>query len=88
MTQKMSSKNWTNKQYHAQHNKDVEHQDVKLYCDTNHVPELNFLGTHNKPHGVHELGKHCHMLFDTKIGHGTNAIRLCFCPVLKRYMKL
>ena len=62
-----------------QHNKDVEHQDLKVYCSTNHFPELNFLGPHKKPHGVRRLGKHYHMCFDPKLGHVTCAIRLIPC---------
>ena len=58
-----------------QHNKKFDNQDVKMYCATNQFPELKFLGTHNKPHGVHGLGKHYHIRFDTKLGHGICAIR-------------
>ena len=53
------------------HNKYVEHQDVKMYCATNQFPGLQFLGTHNKPHGVRGLGKNYHMNFDTKLGNDT-----------------
>ena len=42
-----------------------------MYCDTNQFPELNFLGLYNKTHGVHGLGKHYCMCFDTKLGHVT-----------------
>ena len=65
--------------YHVQHNKDVKHQDLKTYCATNHFPELKFLGPQNKPHGVRGLGKYYHMRFDTKLGHGTYAIRFISC---------
>ena len=44
-----------------------------MYCATNQIPELNFLGPHNKPHGVRGLGKHCRMSFYTNIGHDTYA---------------
>ena len=57
-----------------QHNKDVEYQNVKIYCATNQFPELKFLGTYKKPHGVCELGKHYHMCFDIKLVHDTYAI--------------
>ena len=74
-TEKNSSKQkWTNREYHVEHNKDVEHQDVKMYCDINQFPNVNIVGPHNKPHGVHGLGKNYHMCFDTKIGHGTYGI--------------
>ena len=58
-----------NRDYHVQHNKYVDHQDVKVYCATNQFPEMQFLGTRNKPHGVCRLGKHYHMRFDPKLGH-------------------
>ena len=47
-----------------QHNKDTEHQDVKIYYATNQFPGLKFIGPHNKPHGVRGLGKHCCICFD------------------------
>ena len=50
-----------------------------MYCATNHFLELNFLVPHNKPHGVHGLGKHHHMRFDTTLGHGTCEIRHTPC---------
>ena len=66
------------REYHVQHNKDVEHQYVKMYCETNQFPEVHFLGKHNKPHGVRGLGKVYHMCFDTKLVHGTCEInRVC-----------
>ena len=65
------------------YNKDVENQDMKLYCATNQFPELKFLGPHNKPHDVHGLVKHHHTFFDPKIGHGTDPIHrmLCACTL-------
>ena len=63
--------NRTNREYHVKYNKDIEHQELKLYCDTNHFNESKFLGTHNKPPGVCGLGNHYHMCFDTKLGHIT-----------------
>ena len=73
--QKMSSKKkWTNREYHVQQNKDVEHQDVKIYCATNQFPELKFLCPNNKKHGVRGLGNNYHMRFDTKLWHGTCAV--------------
>ena len=55
---------------HVQYNKYPDHQDMKMYCATNLFPELQFLGTHNKPHGVRSLDKNYHMHFDTILGHG------------------
>ena len=70
-----------NRYYHLQHNKDVEHQGVKMYCSTNQFPELCFIGPNNKPHGVRVLGNHYHMSFDPKLGHVTCAMRCipCYC---------
>ena len=31
------------REYCAQHNKDVDHQDMNIYCATNQFPELYFL---------------------------------------------
>ena len=59
---------WTNMEYHVQHNKDVEHQDVNIYCATNQYPELQYFNPHNKPHGVRRLDKDYHMRSDTKLG--------------------
>ena len=35
---------WTDRQYHVQDNADVEHKDVKMYCNTNKFSELSFYG--------------------------------------------
>ena len=51
-TQKSQVKKRTNREYNAQHNKYVDHQDAKMYCAENQYPELQFIGPHNKPHGV------------------------------------
>ena len=69
-----SKQNFTNKEYHVQHNKYVKHQDVKIYCAINQFPELKLLGPHRKPHSVRGLGNHYHMYFYPKLGHGTCAI--------------
>ena len=73
-TKKRQIKKWTNREYHVQHNKDVDHQDVKIYCATNQFHELQFLGPHNKLHGACGLVKQHNMCFDTKLGHVTCAI--------------
>ena len=57
-----------------QHNKYFYHQDVKIYCATNQIPELKFLRPHNKPHCVSGIGKHYNISFDPKLGHNTCAI--------------
>ena len=61
------------------HNKYVKHKDVKMYCWTNQLTELKFLGPKNKPHGVCGLCNHYHLCFYTKLGHGTYAIRHITC---------
>ena len=75
---KRQVKKWTNRDYHMQHNKYVNHQDVKMYCVTNHFPSLKFLRPQKKPSGLHGLGKHYNMRFDTNLGNGTYT--LCRIP--------
>ena len=41
---------WTYREYHVQYNADVAHKYVKMYCDTNQLPELTFCGPHPNPH--------------------------------------
>ena len=62
-----------------QHNKYVDNQGVKMYCATNQVPELKFLGLHKKTHGASWLGKHYPMPFDPKLGHGIYTISQIPC---------
>ena len=57
-----------------QKHEDIEHQDDQMHT-TNQFPLFSFCGSHNKPHGAHGLGKHYHISFDPKLGHGTYAIR-------------
>ena len=71
--------NWTDRQYHVQDNADVEHKDVKMYCNTNQFPELSFCGPFSKPRGARGLSKHYHLRFDPKIGMGICAIRRIPC---------
>ena len=49
---------WTDRQYHVQDNADVEHQYVKLYCNTSQFTELSFCCPYSKPHGVKVLSKY------------------------------
>ena len=76
-----SKRKWTNREYHVQDNADVSHKDVKIYFDTNQLPELPFCGSYPKPHGARGLSKHYHLCFDPKLGHGICVIRhiLCAC---------
>ena len=45
-----------------------------MYCDTNQFSTLPFCGSHQKPHGARELGKHYNLRFDPNLGHGICAI--------------
>ena len=78
-TKKFNKKKWKNRDYYVQHNKYVENQDVKMYCETNQFTELKFLGPHNKPHGACGLGKNYHMRFNPKLGHGEYVIHHTPC---------
>ena len=61
------------------HNKDADHKDERIYCATDQFHELQFLGAHNKPHGVRGLGNHSHICFYYKLGNDTCAIRSITC---------
>ena len=50
------NRKWTEREYHVQDNADVEHKDVKMYCNTNQFSTLPFCGPHSKPHGARGLG--------------------------------
>ena len=71
---KFVERKWTDREYHVQDNSDVEHQDVKMYCNTNQFPELSFSDPHSKPHDTKGLSKHYHLRFDQKLGMGVCAI--------------
>ena len=47
-----------------------------MYCATNHLHDLKFLGPQNKPHSVCRLVKHYQICFDPKLGHGIYTILL------------
>ena len=64
----------TERQYHVQDNTDVEHQDARMYCNTNQFPELSFCGPHYKPHCERGLIKHYHLIFYPKLGNGICSI--------------
>ena len=61
------------------HNKDVEQQDVKMYCVTDQFTQLKFLRPHKKTHGVCGLGNNYYTHFDTKLGHGIYTISRIPC---------
>ena len=69
----------TDRQYHVQDNADFEHKYVKMYCNTNKLPELSFGGPNYKPHGAKGLSKYYHFRFDPKLGMGICAIRRLPC---------
>ena len=54
-------------------------QKVKIFCDTNQFPSFQFCVPHKNPHEVRGLSKQYHIIFDTKLGHGTCKIRLIPC---------
>ena len=64
-----SKRKWKDRDYHVQDNADVSHKDVKIYCDTNQLPQLTFCGSHTNPHGERGLGKHYHIRFDPNLVH-------------------
>ena len=80
---KPQGKKWTNREYHVQHNKDVELQDVNMYCAKNQFPKFSCCGPHNKPNDVRGLGKNYPMCFYTKIGHGRCVIFRITCAYTK-----
>ena len=43
---------WKERKYHVQDNVAVELKDMKIYCNTNQLPELSFNGSHSKYHGA------------------------------------
>ena len=66
-----------------QHNKYVEHKDVKMYCAKNQFIEFSFLVQPNTSHVVRRLGKNYHVRFDSKLGHDTCVVHYhipCECP--------
>ena len=55
---------------------------MNIYCDTNKFPTLSFCGPHKKPCGARGLGKHYHLRFDPKLGHGICAILYIPCAYI------
>ena len=73
----------TDRQYHVKDNAAVEHQDVRMYCNTSQLPELSFCGPHSKNHDAKGLRKHYHLRFDPKLGMGICAIRRIPCACVE-----
>ena len=61
---------WTDRQYHVQDNSDVSHTDVRMYCNKNKFPALQFCGPYSKPHSARGLSKNYHLSFYPKLGNG------------------
>ena len=57
-----------------QHNRDIEHKEVNIYCATNQFPEFKFIDPHNKPNCVRVLGNNYCMYFDPEPEHGACAM--------------
>ena len=76
---RFNTNNRTNTEYHVEHNEDVNHQDVNIYCATYQFLKFQFFCPHKKPHYVHGLDKHYHMRVDTKLGHGMCTIHRITC---------
>ena len=76
---------WIDRQYHIQNNDAVSHKDVKMYCNTNQLPELTFCGQHSKSLGERVLIMHYHLRFYSKLGNGVCEIRRtsCACAACK-----
>ena len=70
---------WTDRQYHVQNNFDVSHKYLKIYCNTNQFPALNFCGTNSKPHGARGVQQALSFSFDPKLGNGVCAILIIPC---------
>ena len=76
----------TDREYPVQENYDIEHKDVRMYCDTNRFPTLTFCGSYPKPLGERGIINHYHLRFDPKLGHGICAIfRKRYVTVLHLY---
>ena len=69
-----SKENWKEREYSFHNDSDFAHKCVKMFYNTNQFPSLPFCGPHTKLHCVRGLGKHYHMVFDQKLGHGIYSI--------------
>ena len=65
---KQASKiNWLEREYNVQEEADVYHKDVKMFCNKNHFPTIEFCVPHTKQYGVRGFSNHYHMIFDLKL---------------------
>ena len=69
-----SKRKWSDHEYHIQGNKDVQHKEAKILCDSKKFQEFPFRGPHKKPHWVRGLSTYNHLQIDHKLGHGRCAI--------------
>ena len=74
---------WTEREYYVQEDTDVLNKDVQIFLNTTHFPSLPFCGPQTKPHGVRELSKHYHIIFDTTLGHGICTICQMPCACIE-----
>ena len=56
-----NKRNWTNREYPVQDNKEVTHKSVKISCATTQFHALPFCGPHIKQHEVKGIIKHYHL---------------------------
>ena len=52
---------WTNSEYNSQNKEDVNHDYVKISCDTSQFLVFPCCGSHSKPHGFQGLSKKYHL---------------------------
>ena len=52
---------------------------MKIYCNTNQLPELSFCGPHSKPHDARGLSNHHHLRVDPKLGNDVCEILRITC---------
>ena len=75
----------TERQYHVEDNSDVEHQDVRMYCNKSQFLVLSFCVLHSKRHSARRFSKHYHLCFDPRLGMDIcEILRIpCSCVSLK-----
>ena len=55
---RLGKRKWTDREHRVQDNADFSQKEVKMYCDTNQLPELPFYVPHPKPRGARGLSKY------------------------------
>ena len=74
--------NWTNRGYHIQYRKYVQHKSVKMSYSSTQFKAWSFFVLHAKPHVVRGFSKHYHLRLDPKLGSGKYEIRLILCAFI------